>query len=417
MNVLFLTLLDFYSIEESGIYTDLMREFVKNGHRVSIISPTEKRERQAERVISYSNYSVVKLKIGNMQKTNLIEKGFSTITLDSKFLKGIQKYYAGIKFDLILYSTPPITLKNAISFVKKRDDASTYLLLKDIFPQNAVDLGMMSTRGIKGVLYTYFRKKEQSVYRLSDHIGCMSQGNVDYVLSNNPNIPDHIVEVCPNSIKPLFLEKDDVQTIKEIKMKYHIPDNKVVCIYGGNLGKPQGIDFLLECLTANKDNEEVYFLIVGSGTEFHKLKQFIAIEKPRNVQLFHTLPKKEYETVVNISDVGLIFLDHRFTIPNFPSRILSYMQASLPVLAATDPHTDLGRVIEHGEFGLWCESNDLKAFNDRLKQLGSKAVREQMGNNAREYLEAHYTARHSYEIIMKHFRQETGKIVICEPER
>ena len=94
-------------------------------------------------------------------------------------------YFADIKFDLILYSTPPITFYKAIEYVKKRDGAKTYLLLKDIFPQNAVDLGMMSKTGLKGLIYKYFRKKEKKLYAISDKIGCMSQANVDYVLKHN----------------------------------------------------------------------------------------------------------------------------------------------------------------------------------------------------------------------------------------
>jgi len=37
----------------------------------------------------------------------------------------------------------------------------------------------------------------------------------------------------------------------------------------------------------------------------------------------------------------MIFLDYRFQIPNFPSRLLSYMAAGMPVIVATDPNTDM----------------------------------------------------------------------------
>ena len=75
----------------------------------------------------------------------------------------------------------------------------------------------------------------------------------------------------------------------------------------------------------------------------------------------------------------------------------------MPVLAATDINTDVGRVIEEGKFGFWCESSDVNEFNKMVKQLCNAELRERMGINARRYLENHYTSRHSYEIIMKHF--------------
>lgn len=402
MNILFLTLLDFSTIDESGIYTDLIREFVKNNHKVNIISPTEKRKQQSTRLINNGNYKILKLQIGNTQKTNLLEKGISTLTLESKFKKGIQKYFSDIKFDLVIYSTPPITLEKAVGYVKKRDNAKAYLLLKDIFPQNAVDLFIIKKIGIKGLLYKYFRAKEKRLYELSDYIGCMSEANVNFLLKHNPEISPDIVEVCPNSIYPLIIEKN-YQKIVDIKEKYNIPIDKTVFIYGGNLGKPQGIDFLIECLRANKANKQVYFVIAGSGTEFDKLKWYFENENPTNAQLFNQLPKSDYEVLANSCDVGLIFLDKRFTIPNFPSRLLSYMQASMPVLAATDVNTDIGQVIKHGNFGMWCESSDVEQFNNKLHLLCDRELREQMGTNARKYLEDNYTAKHSYEIIMKHF--------------
>ncbi|MEW4231721.1 glycosyltransferase family 4 protein [Bacillus thuringiensis] len=403
MNVLFLTLLDFSTIKEKGIYTDLMREFTNNGNNVYVISPTEKRKRQKTNLIDEGNCKILKLQIGNIQKTNMIEKGISTLTLESKFLKGIKNYFSDVKFDLVLYSTPPITLQKAVEYVQKRDNAKTYLLLKDIFPQNAVDLGMIKKKGMGSLLYKYFRTKEKKLYSISNYIGCMSQANVNFLLQNNPEISPDIVEVCPNSIEPLIVKKD-IRKSNEIKAKYKIPIDKTVFIYGGNLGKPQGIDFLIECLKANKNNNQVHFVIVGAGTEFPKLKTCINKENLTNTQLFSQLPKDEYDILANSCDVGLIFLDKRFTIPNFPSRILSYMQASMPILAATDINTDIGEIIEDGGFGLWCESSNSESFNEKLNQMCNRESRESMGINARRYLEANYTARNSYEIIMNHFK-------------
>ncbi|EJQ64910.1 glycosyltransferase family 4 protein [Bacillus mycoides] len=403
MNVLFLTLLDFSTIQEKGIYTDLMREFTNNGNDVYVISPTEKRKQQKTKLIDTGNCKILKLQIGNIQKTNMIEKGISTLTLESKFLKGIKNYFSDVKFDLVLYSTPPITLQKAVEYVQKRDNAKTYLLLKDIFPQNAVDLGMIKKKGIGSLLYKYFRTKEKKLYSISNYIGCMSQANVNFLLQNNPEISPDIVEVCPNSIEPLRVKKD-VRKSNEVKAKYKIPIDKTVLIYGGNLGKPQGIDFLIECLKVNKNNNQVHFVIVGAGTEFPKLKTCINNENLTNTQLFSQLPKDEYDILANSCDVGLIFLDKRFTIPNFPSRILSYMQASMPILAATDINTDIGEIIEDGGFGLWCESSDSESFSEKLNQMCNRELRKSMGINARRYLEANYTARNSYEIIMNHFK-------------
>lgn len=404
MNILFLTLLDFSSIEESNIYTDLMREFISNGHKVCIISPSEKRKNIATALIDKGIYKILKLKIGNTQKTNIVEKGISTLTLEPIFVRGIKKYFAEVKFDLILYSTPPITLLKAVEYVKQRDSAKTYLLLKDIFPQNAADLGMLRKTGLKGLLYSYFRAKEKKLYRISDYIGCMSQANVNFLLKYNPYINTEIVEVCPNSVCPVASEIT-AQTAKEIKEKYEIPLDKTIFVYGGNLGKPQGVDFLIECLKSNGKNDKIHFVIAGSGTEYNRLQVFLETGRVPNVQLFKQMPKTDYDNLICACDVGLIFLDSRFTIPNFPSRLLAYMQASMPVLAATDVNTDVGKVIVDGGFGYWCESRDVNEFNRLANLLCDAADREVMGKNARRHLENNFTSKHSYGIIMNHFIQ------------
>lgn len=108
---------------------------------------------------------------------------------------------------------------------------------------------------------------------------------------------------------------------------------------------------------------ESLFLVVGNGTEYGLLEDYATKAKQANFKLMKNLPKDDYDTLVGACDVGMIFLDHRcFTIPNFPSRLLSYMQAKLPVLAVTDSNTDIGKVIVDGGFGWWCESNDEESF-------------------------------------------------------
>ncbi len=382
------------------MYPDLLREFKKNGHVVYIVSTNERRLGKETEYVEEGGAHLLRVKIGNLTKTNMLEKGVSTLMVEGQFKAAIKKYLFDVKFDLVLYSTPPITLVSAIEYVKKRDGAKTYLLLKDIFPQNAVDIGIMSKTGVKGLLYKHFRKQEKKLYKISDRIGCMSQANVGYVIKHNPEVNPEIVEVCPNCIEVIAKSVDE-ETRRQIREKYGIPLDKKVFVYGGNLGKPQGIPFLIECLEKCKDIENAFFLVVGNGTEYEKLYAYAKSSGQKNFVLMNRLPKDDYDTMVGACDIGLIFLDHRFTIPNFPSRLLSYMQAKLPVLAVTDPNTDIGKVIVDGGFGWWCESNDTEAFENMIKQImisDFSIAREK----EYQYLIDHYSTNKAYKIIMKH---------------
>lgn len=399
MNILFLTLYQIDNINNRGIYEDLLREFIKNNHHVYAVSPTERRNGEKTGLKSAINCTILKVKTGNIQKTNIIEKGISTVLLERQFISAIKRYFSDVTFDLVLYSTPPITLAGVVEYIKKRDNATTYLLLKDIFPQNAVDIGMMSKTGIKGLLYKYFLRKEKKLYAMSDYIGCMSQANVDYVIKHNAQVDSGRVEICPNSIEPVDMSLTEKERI-DIRDKYGIPQSKTVFVYGGNLGKPQGIPFLIDCLRSQKDNEDAFFLIVGDGTEYPKLLGFIETEKQQNVKLISRLPRSEYDKMVAACDVGMIFLDHRFTIPNFPSRLLAYMQAKLPVLAVTDANTDIGKTICEGGFGWWCESNDINGFCDLITEI-LKADRQIYCDRSYEYLNENFSADISYLRILE----------------
>ena len=402
MNVLFMTIGKMDDIEEHTIYCDLLRYFRDAGHSVYTISPYEKRTGLQTAYEEKNGIHMLHVRTGNVTgMVSLIEKGLAQLSIEPIFIKAIKKYYSNVKFDLVMYSTPPITFCNAIEYVKRRDNAKTYLLLKDIFPQNAVDIGMMSKSGIKGHLYKFFRNKEKKLYGLSDYIGCMSPANVEYVKQNNPEIDNYRVEVCPNCIEVVDKSINEEER-RSIRKKYDIPLEKRVFVYGGNLGKPQGIDFLIECLHSQENSKDNYFLIVGDGTEYGKIEEFVKSSNQNNIRLMKRLPQEDYDTMVGACDVGMIFLDHRFTIPNFPSRLLSYMQAKIPVLACTDLNTDIGRIVENAGFGNWCESNNVEAFGkctEKIMQIGNVADVEW------NYLNEYYSTKTGYNIIMKHFKK------------
>ena len=397
MNILFLTLGRLNNIEDHAMYPDLLRKFRDCGHTIYSVSPYERRIGRNTECRNENGLHALRVKVGNITKCGMIEKGISTILIEYQFKKAIKRYFANVKFDLVLYSTPPITFVKVIEYIKKRDGARTYLMLKDIFPQNAVDLGMMSKSGVKGLIYKYFRRKEEHLYSVSDRIGCMSQANVDYVLKHNPEVNISKVEVCPNCIEVQDVSLSD-DAKQEMRMKYDIPTDKIVFVYGGNLGKPQGIPHIIKCLKTQKNNSDIFFLIVGDGTEYGKLETYFNTYKPTNIKLMKRLQKEDYDRMIAACDVGLIFLEHRFKIPNFPSRLLAYMQARLPVLACTDSNTDIGKVIVNGGFGWWCESNDVEAFGNQVQKV-VEADLSNMGKIGFEYLNEHYTVAKTYEII------------------
>lgn len=401
MNVLFLTMARIGALDDRGVYTDLLRKFSEEGHHVFVVTPMERRENKKTNIIQENGGVILNIQTLNIQKTNIIEKGIGTLAIEYQFLRGIKKHLSDVKFDLIIYSTPPITFSKVISHIKKRDNAYSYLMLKDIFPQNAIDMKMIKKGSL---LHKFFQKKERKLYEVSDAIGCMSEANKTFLLTHNPQIDPSIVEVNPNSILPLEL----FQTNKEkdtIKKKYGLPLDQRIFVYGGNLGKPQGVDFVLETILATERND-VFFLVIGSGTEYSRIRKWFDTVQPKNAMMMKGLPKDDYEFLLRACDVGMLFLHKDFTIPNFPSRLLSYLDIKLPVLAATDPNTDVGYTIEQAKCGYWIISGDQKGMQNAIdKFCDDEENYIQMKENAWKLLVTEFHVDRSYRLIKNRLGQ------------
>ncbi|MBQ9042963.1 MAG: glycosyltransferase family 4 protein [Eggerthellaceae bacterium] len=399
MRIIFASVAAIENIASPGIYTDLLRTFRDHGHEVTVIAPREKRTGLPTELEEQHGITVLHVATGNIQKCSAIEKGMSLLALKRQYSDALRNHMPNKKFDLVLYATPPTTIAGLIESLKTQTGAKSYLLLKDIFPQNALDIGMLSDHGAKSIMYRYFKKTEHRTYEVADWIGCMSPANREYLLSHEPWLNAERVEVNPNSVIPLDLQNVDRIAIRK---QYGIPGDERVFAYGGNLGKPQGVGFLIDALRCNEQMPAGFFLIAGSGTERHLLEAFFEAEQPAHARLLPSLPRDEFDSLLYACDAGIVLLDHRFTIPNYPSRALSYMQASLPVLCATDPVSDMGKVAEENGFGIDCRSNDPKLFVERCRSLSNDDLHA-MGARAKAYMMENYTAEKTYETIMRHF--------------
>ena len=227
----------------------------------------------------------------------------------------------------------------------------------------------------------------------------MSPANVKYVIEHNPEVNPTRVEVCPNSYEIVPVEQKVERGV--ILQKYGLPTDKPIFIYGGNLGKPQGIPFLIECLKANSKRNDCHFVVVGNGFEYPKIEKWVNDEKPKSVSLFNYLPKEDYDQLADACDVGLIFLDYRFTIPNYPSRLLPYLMAKKPIIACTDPNCDTGSIAEENGYGFWCPSNSVEAFSKAVDKMLASNIKV-MGEKGYQFYLTNYTVEHTYHAIMKH---------------
>lgn len=355
--ILFLTLGKIDSTKDSGIYNDLAEELSKYAH-ITILCPHERRYGYKSLFITEESVTIYQQLTPNIQKTKKIEKIFSTFLLEYFMIYTLLLKFRSYNFDILLVSTPPIFLHKFFKVFKIfNSGAKIYLLLKDIYPQNAVDMGVMSKNSF---FYRYSRKVERKIYKIVDRIGCMSRANIDYIAIHNSEIIQKL-ELNPNSINlgkyPIKKRTQTETTPTSLKL-----------IYGGNLGKPQDASLISEFILKIEQLEDVEFTICGSGTEYFKIKDFIYRNAIQKTTLLPNLKKRDYFNLLERSDLGLIFLNNNFTIPNYPSRIIDYIRYELTIISITDPNTDITELIESNKLG-YCFTNAKSQMVKAINQI------------------------------------------------
>ncbi len=330
MRILFFTLKKIISLNDKNIYSDMINEFIKRGHKVDYYFPNEK-----EFILNNDNFSLNSILIKNkIQKTkNFSLKLFSYILLEFKFVNIILK--TKNNYDLLVIVTPSIFQTKIIKTFKNRfPNSKTLLLLKDIFPDNALNLGILNMHFPFIFLYKYFRSIEKKLYNLIDKIGVMTELNRTYILSKYPNLVNKIF-ISYNSIKFYEIKKN------KLRSDLGLPDDKIILIFIGNLGLPQD-PLLFKKLIMNSP-KNIFYAVIGVGSQEVELskinsKNFLFINK-----LFDQDTIDQY--LIN-SDYGLVLLNSKFKVPNFPSKITSYLNANLPLIAITNEFNDLKNLIE-----------------------------------------------------------------------
>lgn len=397
MRVLFVTMVWPLKGDVTNMYTDLMSEFVMNGHDVSVVTLMEVRCGKKTFLSKENGISVLRVRCGNIQKTNKYKKVISSALANFQILLAVRKYLHKSGFDLLIFALPPLTVAPAIRSLKKRFNSSVYLLLKEFWPQDPADLGAMRKNGI---VWKSFECLANMLYNNSDYIGTMSETGAKYFIQNNPDIKA-IVETCPNCLSKNVILNSPKDTKEAVFGRNQLPLDKIILLFGGNLGVSQGIPEMIDCIKSVSDYDDFCFLIVGDGTEAIKVRESLCNQK--NVRIRDWIPSEDYENIVRYSDVGLIFLFPEYSVPNVPSRMVGYLKYGLPVMACVDKATDAGEIVQRANCGYSIINGDTESFRKKVDHFRDSGLRKEMSLNSRALFEREYTSEKCYEKIMSHF--------------
>src|SRR6185437_3489522 len=336
---------------------DLAKAFSYQGHTVTVVTPLERKYKKPTQLVQKNEYNILYVrpgyfvnlvaKLGRIIRLftitkilyvrtgnffNLKTKSEKIITIfkiSKTLLENIKRYLADQEFDLIISRTPFLEQPKLIHPLREHFNCPAYLLLYDIFPEGAWDLGIIKSK----IIYNFLKKREEKILAEFSVIWCISPGNAKYMLEHYKSLTAERVEWLYNYgfIEPAL--SVDREKIRE-SMGYANDD--IISVFGGNMGLPQKLENMLLLAKEALVLIQAKFLFIGVGTEKERIKKLAKKMKLHNVRFIDYLPREQYDLLAASCDIGLVSLDERFTVPNFPSKTTDYFKVNLPILASLD---------------------------------------------------------------------------------
>lgn len=373
----------------------MVNEFQKNGHTVMPMAPIISGLSRSGNSVE-NNIGVLRVKTFDVFSKNTLEKGFANLLLSYQYKRAYRAFWNERPVDLIIVATPSVMFADFVDYVKKLKFAKVYLMQKDIFPQNAVDLGLMKKTSL---IYNFFRKNELKLLKTADVIGFTSPGNIKYFLDNYPFLNKEKLKLLYNSTK-LFTPTTD----SRFSVSYHLKD-KFLVVFGGNMGKPQQLENVLNLAKKCSIYSNVVFLIIGKGTEVEKLKQMAKNMEIYNMEFIDSVPREEYFNLLSNCNIGLISLHQDFSVPNTPMKLNDYLNAGIPVLASIDRGNDLGELLVQNKMGLYAYADSAEdLFRKFLILYQDQEFSMIMGRNGYDFCLKNLSVEKSYQDIIQHFK-------------
>ncbi|MFB0826595.1 glycosyltransferase family 4 protein [Chromobacterium violaceum] len=340
---------------------DLSREFVRQGYELTVMVPAADLT-EPWRVELVDGVRVLRLKAPRIKDINYVRRTIGESIMPFVMLRHLRgSPLANEKWDGVVWYAPSIFLGPVANALKRSSRCKGYLIIRDIFPEWAVDMGLMG----RGLPYWFFSAVARYQYSVADVIGVQTPGNESY-FDDWLKLPKRKLEVLPNWLGKAVYMPCSIQVSKT-----RLAGRKIF-VYAGNMGVAQGMDVLLDLAEQLHDRLDVGFLFVGRGSEAVRLKATAHVRQLDNVLFFDEIDPDEIPNLYAQCSAGIVALDRRHKSHNIPGKFLTYMQSGLPVLANINAGNDLAKMIRDEQVGQVCESQQVS----ELVELTSKLLEQ-----------------------------------------
>lgn len=337
---------------------DLSSELVRQGHHVTVMLPAPSLN-QPWALSDMNGVRVLRLKAPQTKDIGYVRRTIAEFLMPFAMKRQLHNSpLAEETWDGVVWYSPSIFHGPFANSLKRANKCKSYLIIRDIFPEWAVDMGLMG----RGLPYKFFVAIARYQYSVADVIGVQTPGNLAY-FEHWQKSTNQQLEVLKN-----WLDQP-TQKHCSIRVNETALAGRMIFVYAGNMGVAQGMDILLDLAHRLMPRKELGFLFVGRGSEVARIKSKAHAHQMTNVLFFDEIDPDEIPDLYAQCSVGLVALDPRHKSHNIPGKFLTYMQCGLPVLASVNAGNDLVDIIRNEQVGYVCESNHLGEFSNLVDLL------------------------------------------------
>jgi glycosyltransferase involved in cell wall biosynthesis len=337
---------------------DLARELTVQGHSVTVFTPaTGDVPPSAGEVVD--GYEVVRLQAPITKDVGYIRRTIGEWLMPYSMRRNLRKsIWKDRRFDGVVWYSPSIFLGPFAAALKRASGCNGYLILRDIFPEWAVDMGLMG----RGLPYHFFKSIANRQYAVADIIGVQTPGNLAYFADRSQQgLPR--VEVLHNWLQPPVVRQCNID------LSTTALAGRRIFVYAGNMGVAQGMDILLDLAASLTDRADLGFVFVGRGSDADRLRDDAMQRRLDNVLFFDEIDPDEIPGLYSQCSVGVVALDRRHMSHNIPGKFISYMHCGLPVLATINPGNDLEKLLADERVGKTSTSGSVAKLEGLARSL------------------------------------------------
>jgi glycosyltransferase involved in cell wall biosynthesis len=367
---------------------ELAQELQRRGHQITVITTWPEynldqavEKRKFEEFEIEDGIRVIRVKTLPHHNVNYIVRGLSQLLMPLQFLLKLWRFK--IRSEAAVVYSPPLPLALVGSWLS-RSGVRSVLNIQDLFPQNAIDLGILrSNAQIK-----FFKALERYAYKTADIVTVHSEGNRKMLIEQQPEISSKL-RLLNNWVDVEHHSSD--QAAVDFKKKWGITQ-KHIAVFAGVMGPSQYLDLILTIAEQMQDQTDLLFLLVGDGKEKERLQKLASAKELRNIRFEGFVSREVYPDLLSACSIGLVCLSPQNQTPVVPGKILGHMAAGLPVAAFLHSSSDAHKMISDAQCGVSANSSDtVKCVEVMRNLLNQELTFDNLGQAGKRYAIEHFS--------------------------